>query len=150
MYWDQRRHRGRWKPQRHFLGPNDVPAFDGAENGEEVQCAQTIDSLPGVKFWIRNAARHPNSFWLPTATGKFYPDFVVRMEDGRFLVVEYKGAHIADGADTAEKRTIGELWERESNGTGLFILTEKSIDGKDGAAAVDGEDRDCLSSRKIE
>lgn len=131
MYWDQRRYRGRWKPRRHFLGPENVPAFDGAENGEEFQCAQAIDSLPGLKFWIRNVARHPNSFWLPTATDKFYPDFVARMEDGKLLVVEYKGAHIADGADTAEKRTIGLLWERNSGGKGMFVVVEKTLDGKD-------------------
>ena len=44
--------------------------------------------------------------------------------------MEYKGAHIADSADTAEKRTIGELWERESTGKSLFIVTEKDIGGK--------------------
>ena len=131
MYWDQRRYRGRWKPRRHFLGPEKVSAFDGAENGEEFQCAQAIDSLPGLKFWIRNVARHPNSFWLPNATDKFYLDFVTQMEDGKLLVVEYKGAHIADGADTAEKRTIGQLWERNSAGKGLFVVVEKTLDGKD-------------------
>jgi len=131
MYWDQRRYRGRWKPRRHFLGPEHVPAFDGAENGEEFQCAQAIDSLPGLKFWIRNVARHPSSFWLPTATDKFYPDFVAQMEDDRLLIVEYKGAHIADGPDTAEKRTIGQLWERKSGGKGLFVVVEKTVDGRD-------------------
>lgn len=131
MYWDQRRYRGRWKPRKHFLGPDHVPAFDGAENGEEFQCAQAIDSLPGLKFWIRNVARHPNSFWLPTATDKFYPDFVVQLEDGRLLVVEYKGAHIAEGPDTAEKRIIGQLWEKKSGGKGRFIVVEKMVDGKD-------------------
>jgi len=129
MYWDQRRYRGRWKPRKHFLGPEHVPAFDGAENGEEFQCAQAIDSLPGLKFWIRNVARHPNSFWLPTATDKFYPDFVAQLDDGRLLVVEYKGALTAEGADTDEKRTIGQLWERKSGGRGLFIVVEKTVDG---------------------
>lgn len=131
MYWDQRRYRGRWKPRKHFLGPDHVPAFDGAENGEEFQCAQAIDSLPGLKFWIRNVARHPNSFWLPTATDKFYPDFVAQLDDGRLLVVEYKGAHIADGPDTAEKRTVGQLWEKRTDGNGLFIVVEKTVDGRD-------------------
>ena len=131
MYWDQRRYRGRWKPRKHFLGPDHVPAFDGAENGEEFQCAQAIDSLPGLKFWIRNVARHPNSFWLPTATDKFYPDFVAQLDDGRLLVVEYKGAHIADGPDTAEKRTVGQLWEKKTGGNGLFIVVEKTVDGRD-------------------
>ena len=90
MYRDQRRYRGRWKPNKHFLGPDNVPAFDGADDGEEVRCAQVIDSLPQVTYWIRNVARHPESFWLPTATDKFYPDFVARLADGRLLVVEYK------------------------------------------------------------
>lgn len=130
MYFDQRRYRGRWKPRKHFLGAEHVPAFDGAEDGEEFQCAQAIDSLPGLKYWLRNVARHPNSFWLPTATDRFYPDFVALLEDGRLLVIEYKGAHIADGPDTAEKRTIGELWERKSAGKGLFIVVEKSIAGR--------------------
>lgn len=131
MYWDQRRYRGRWKPRRHFLGPENVPAFDGAEDGEELGCAQAIDSLPGLKFWVRNVARHPNSFWLPTSTDKFYPDFVAQMNDGRLLVVEYKGGHIASGDDTNEKRTIGQLWERRSGGKGLFIVVEKEIGGQD-------------------
>lgn len=136
MYANQRCYRGRWKPRKHFLGPENVPAFDGAENGEEFMCAQIIDSLPDVKFWIRNVARHPASFWLPTAAGRFYPDFVALLEDGRLLVVEYKGAHIAEGADTAEKRTIGELWERKSGGKGVFVLARKLVDGRDARSQI--------------
>ena len=129
MYLDQRRYRGRWKPNKCFLPLDQMPAFDGAEDGEEFQCAQVIDSLPGLKHWVRNVARHPRSFWLPTASDKFYPDFVAEMEDGRLLIVEYKGAHIAEGPDTDEKRTIGALWEKESDG--LFIIVEKKVGEKD-------------------
>lgn len=131
MYAEQRRYRGAWRPRKHFLGADQLPAFDGAEDGEELQCAQAIDSLSQVAFWVRNVARHPNSFWLPTATDRFYPDFVAQLADGRQLVVEYKGAHLADGADTAEKRAIGELWERKSGGKGLFLIVEKTVGGKD-------------------
>ena len=53
------------------------------------------------------------------------------MDDGRLLVAEYKGAHIAEGPDTAEKRTIGALWQKQSEGKGLFIIVEKTVDGKD-------------------
>ena len=130
MYQGEKLYRGNWKPAKHFLGADRVPAFDGAENGEELQCAQAIDGLPQVKYWVRNIARNPESFSLPTATGSFYPDFVSQLEDGRLLVVEYKGAHLADNVDTAEKRAIGELWERHSQGQALFLLAEKSIDGK--------------------
>ena len=43
MYRDERRHRGRWKPRKHFLGH--VPAFDGAPDGEEFQCAEALDGV---------------------------------------------------------------------------------------------------------
>ena len=131
MYRDRRRYRGRWRPQRHFLGADRVPAFDGAEDGEEFRCAQAIDSLPGLRFWIRNVARDPASFSLPVVAGRFYPDFVALLDDGRLLVVEYKGAHLAEGPETDEKRTIGELWERESGGRCLFVMAEKTVGGKD-------------------
>ena len=131
MYQSQRRYHGPWKPSKHFLGPNRVPAFDGADDGEEFQCAQAVDSLSDVEYWLRNVARHPKSFWLPTATGRFYPDFVALLKDGRLLVVEYKGAHIAEGSDTAEKRTIGTLWEQESEGRCLFLVVEMNVDGLD-------------------
>jgi hypothetical protein len=47
------------------------------------------------------------------------------------LVVEYKGAHLTDAADTDEKRAIGALWEKASGGKGLFLMAEKQADGKD-------------------
>lgn len=45
--------------------------------------------------------------------------------------MEYKGAHLADAADTDEKRAIGALWEKASGGKRLFLMAEKQIDGKD-------------------
>jgi type III restriction enzyme len=133
MYADQRRYRGPWLFNKHFLGPDNVPAFDGAADGEEFQCAQALDSLPQVRFWVRNVARHPQSFWLPTASGHFYPDFVAELADGRLLAVEYKGALLAGPGvdDTNEKRLIGELWEKRSGGKGLFIVVERSVAGRD-------------------
>ena len=58
----------------------DGPPSDGAEDGEEFQCAEVIDSLPGLKHWVRNVAKHPRSFCLPTASDKFYPG--LRRRDG--------------------------------------------------------------------
>ena len=53
------------------MGPDEVPAFDGVEGGEEEKCALVIDGLPGLKYWTRNVSRHRNSFSLPTSTDKF-------------------------------------------------------------------------------
>jgi type III restriction enzyme len=124
-------YRGHHRFSKHYLGADQVPAFDGNQTGEEFQCAMALDSLPEVKFWLRNVARHPRAFRLPTATDNFYPDFVGKLNDGRFFAVEYKGELTADTQDTAEKRTIGALWEKTSAKSGLFLIVEKEVDGKD-------------------
>ncbi|MBG9813635.1 hypothetical protein ABD68_19260 [Bacillus endophyticus] len=96
---------------------------DMKEQGEEFECAQFIDHLPEIKFWVRNLSRRPNhSFWLQTSTDKFYPDFVCLLNDGRYLVIEYKGFDRWSDDDSKEKRALGELWEQKSNGSCLFIM----------------------------
>ena len=113
---------GAYQFKKHFFGG--VGELGG--KGEEFECARIIDTLPQVKHWIRNLAGRPQtSFWLPTATDRFYPDFVAELQDGRIFVIEYKGGHLADTADTQEKRNIGELWAAKSNGKGVFLMAEK-------------------------
>ncbi len=131
MFAGVRTYRGSYRFSKHFTGWDQIAAFDGADDGEELTCAKVLDSLPEVKHWVRNVPRHPSAFWLPTASGKFYPDFVAELKDSRILVVEYKGAHLTDAADTDEKRVIGALWEKATSGKGLFLMAEKHVDGKD-------------------
>jgi len=84
-----------------------------------------IDSLPKVKFWVRNLERQPDfSFWLPTPTDKFYPDFVALLADGRVLVVEYKG-ELSRESDNLEKIAVGNLWAERSGGQCLFLFVTK-------------------------
>ena len=93
-------------------------------SGEEFECAVYLERCRDVKAWVRNTVRQPNSFWLQTSSDRFYPDFVTLLNDGRVLVVEYKGAHIATAEDANEKRLIGELWADRSGGKGLFLMIE--------------------------
>ena len=51
-------------------------------------------------------------------------DFVALLNDGRILVVEYKGAFLATALDAQEKRLIGELWANRSSGKCLFLMIE--------------------------
>jgi type III restriction enzyme len=96
------------------------------DSKEEFECAQFIDHLDEIECWIRNLERRENSsFWLQTSTDKFYPDFVCKLKDGRYLVIEYKGAHL--WADAEEKRKLGEIWEKRSDGKCLFVMPK----GKD-------------------
>ncbi len=93
--------------------------------GEEFLCAQYLDQMDEVEFWVRNLERQDKlSFWLQTATDKFYPDFVCKLKDGRYLVVEYKGADRWSNDDSKEKRRLGELWEMKSGGKCLFVMPQ--------------------------
>lgn len=92
-------------------------------DGEEYECAVSLDQLPAVKYWVRNLERRPeSSFWLQTATDRFYPDFVALLNDGRILVVESKGEVYWTNDDSKEKRAVGELWAERSGGRCLFIM----------------------------
>ena len=82
-------------------------------------------SLPEVEFWVRNLERDQYAFWLQTSTDKFYPDFVAKLNDGRYLAVEYKGSHLETSADTAEKDAIGQLWAARSKGQCVFLMATK-------------------------
>lgn len=122
-------YRGRYVFSRHFLGSDRVPAFDGKDDGEEFKCAQVLDSMSEVEFWVRNVAQHPSAFWLPVAKGRTYPDFVAQLKDGRLLAVEYKGEHLI--AEATEKRNVGALWQAASAGKCIYVMAEKQRDGLD-------------------
>jgi len=99
-------------------------------SGEEFDCAVYLERCKDVKAWVRNTVRQPNSFWLQTSSDKFYPDFIALLNDGRMLVVEYKGAHIATADDAKEKQQIGELWADRSKGRCLFLMIESREFGR--------------------
>lgn len=90
---------------------------------EEFVCAQAIDVHPLVKHWVRNVEREERfSFWLPTATDYFYPDFICELQDGRILAVEYKGEPYKTNDDSREKTQVGLQWEQSSGGMCLFLM----------------------------
>lgn len=112
-------YKGRFVFQKHYY----PQIGDLKEDGEEVECAQYLDQMEEVEFWVRNLSQKPDhSFWIQTSTDRFYPDFVCKLKDGRYLVVEYKGEDREDTKDTKEKQYLGELWEKRSNGQCLFLM----------------------------
>lgn len=93
---------GGFQFQKHYFGtrPGELVEFKkNRELTEEFQCAQFLDGLPEVKFWVRNLSQKSTSFRLQTSSDWFYPDFVCQLTDGRVLVVEYKGKDRYDNAD---------------------------------------------------
>lgn len=114
---------GAFKFKKHYFGerPGELPEATAAGNlKEEFLCAQFLDDQPEIESWFRNLPRKAGSFRLLTADGWFYPDFVCKLKDGRTLVVEYKGAHLMEGA--GPKRAVGEVWAKRSGGKCLFVM----------------------------
>jgi type III restriction enzyme len=106
-------YKGPFTLPKHFYG-----RLIGDMNAEEVECARAIATHPNVKRWVRNL---DGMFRLPLADGNFYPDFVAELQDGRILLVEYKGEQLYE----PEKKNIGELWESKSGGKALFLWAVK-------------------------
>jgi type III restriction enzyme len=87
----------------------------GKMNGEETECAIRIDGHENVRRWLRNAERATQGgFSLPKSPGRFYPDFIVELNDGRIVLVEYKNSKLASHPDEQQKKDIGELWAMRS------------------------------------
>jgi len=104
---------GAFKFPKHFYGENFVGEFDTAP---ELECAKALEMSSRVKRWVRNVK---GMFGLPTSTGTFYPDFYAGLDDGRALLVEYKGAHLIKYEQ--DKKNIGERWEDKSKGNALIL-----------------------------
>ena len=113
-------------------------------NNEEAECAFLLDHNPNIKYWVRNLERNPqHAFWLPTATDKFYPDFVAQLHNGKILVVEYKGQHL-DGSDAKEKEMIGKVWAEKSDNIFLMARAKDQLGN-----SLESQINNCLSTNKI-
>jgi type III restriction enzyme len=121
-------YRGSYTFAKHYYGGHRVGELKS--KGEEFECAQVIDMLDDVEYWVRNLDGRPHtSLKISKSTGFFYPDFVAKLKDGRIFVIEYKGAHLVSDPDTQHKDLVGQLWQARSNGKGLFLMVEKEKDG---------------------
>jgi type III restriction enzyme len=114
---------GGFQFKKHYFGPKPGELAEKTSTEkltEEFQCAQFIDGLSEVKFWVRNLVRKSTSFRLQTSKDWFYPDFLCQLVDGRVLAVEYKGEHL--WTDAEDKRAIGAVWASRSQGRCLFVM----------------------------
>jgi type III restriction enzyme len=107
-------------------------------NEEEAECAKHIDDHPNVRRWVRNLDREAaGGFSLPLSPGRFFPDFVAELADERIAVIEYKGAHLAKNQDELHKKSVGELWAKQSNGKAAFAwVVDRNWSALDSALAT--------------
>lgn len=120
-------YRGSFEFQKHFYMQIDDLREKTASGqpSEEFQCALAIDMNPNVKHWVRNIPQQRNtSFWLPTSSDYFYPDFVVELNNGAIALIEYKGEPYKTNDDSREKNDVGQQWAKNSNGMRLYLMAE--------------------------
>lgn len=129
-----KRYQGRFRFDKHYY-----PVLsDLADGSEEMLCAIAIDQHPRVRHWVRNLDSDPVAgFWLPTSSGRFYPDFVCELTDGRLFVAEYKGEHLRTVPREIEKSQVGAVWAANSGGRCLFAMLYRAEQGLDVAQQVD-------------
>lgn len=115
-----------YAPSRPYRGTFEYRkrAFDliGEMNDDEALCAKKIDDHPNVRRWLRNLSyESAGGYSLPLSPGKFFPDFIVELEDWRTAIVEYKGPHLANNPKELHKRDVGKLWADRSAGKCVFV-----------------------------
>jgi type III restriction enzyme len=117
----------RYGPYRQYVGRyNFHPkhAFDliGEMGDEESECAKRINDHPSVKRWVRNLTHESaGGFSLPLSPGRFFPDFIAELNDGRLAIVEYKNPVLNQVMEERHKKAVGELWAERSGGRCAFM-----------------------------
>lgn len=96
-------------------------------NTEEKAFLERLDlnTLPNIKFWIRNREKQDPFYLQGWQRNKFYPDFVALTQNDNILVLEWKGEHLLTNEDTAYKEEIGKVWEKLGKGKLHFFLIHK-------------------------
>ena len=88
--------------------------------------------MTAAKFWVRNVAnRHPRVVLDADREGASAARTSWRCLRRTVDVGGVLGLAHRRRSDTAEKRTVGELWERTSDELCLFLIAEKAVDGAD-------------------
>lgn len=129
-----KRYSGKFRFTKHFY-----PVLADLEDGsEEWRCALALDEHPQVARWVRNLDSDPvHGFWLPTSSGRFYPDFVCELTDGRVFVAEYKGEHLRTVPKEIEKDQVGRVWAGRSAGLACFAMLFKLEQGMSVTQQID-------------
>ncbi|MCL4354844.1 MAG: DEAD/DEAH box helicase family protein [Patescibacteria group bacterium] len=81
-----------------------------------------LDTLPNIKFWVRNREKIDPFYIQGWKKGKFYPDFVAVTETGKIIALEWKGEDRVSNEDTKYKEEIAKVWQELGNGKLYFFL----------------------------
>jgi type III restriction enzyme len=87
------------------------------DSGWERQAAEILDNHKEVRAWVKNDRLGlVMPYRKDGVLRKYFPDFIVEMTDGSFLIVEIKGQE----GDAAIKKAAGERWCKAVTNDGHF------------------------------
>ncbi len=84
-----------------------------------------LDTLPNIKYWVRNREKTDPFYIQGWKKGKFYPDFVAVTKKGVLIAIEWKGGDRVSNEDTKYKMEIGEVWEKLDHTKLRFFIVHK-------------------------
>ncbi len=81
-----------------------------------------LDTLPNIRFWIRNRERKDPFYLQGWQKNKFYPDFIAVTHKKNILALEWKGEDRISNEDTEYKVQVAKMWEKLGDGRLHFFL----------------------------
>jgi type III restriction enzyme len=101
---------------------------EGEMNDFEQRVINEVANLDSVTFWHRNLERG-KGFQL-NGFINHYPDFIVKMKNGKIILIETKGDHL-DGSESLRKIILGEKWASKAgdNYRYFMVFNNAKLDG---------------------
>jgi type III restriction enzyme len=98
-------------------------------NGFEERVINEVANLSNIRFWHKNFDKGNAAFRINGFINHF-PDFIVRTESGRTIVLETKGDD-RDNSDSIRKMKLGKAWEKQAGRDFLYFMVfdRNQIDG---------------------
>ncbi|MBN1251557.1 MAG: hypothetical protein JXA16_05440, partial [Bacteroidales bacterium] len=105
---------------------------EGEMNDFERKVIYEVANLDSVVFWHRNLERGKG--FLLNGFINHYPDFIVKMKNGKIILIETKGDHL-DNSDSLQKLRLGQKWASKSGDKYRYFMVFNSA-RLDGAKTV--------------
>lgn len=99
-------------------------------NDLEYKIINAVANLDNVRFWHRNTERGQGFRINGYTRYNHYPDFIVRLTNGKTILIETKGDD-RDNSDTRDKIELGRIWANKA-GEGFryfMVFDKKQMDG---------------------
>jgi superfamily II DNA or RNA helicase len=88
-----------------------------------------LDTLPNIKFWVRNREKKDPFYLQGWKPNKFYPDFLAFTDKNNTIALEWKGEHLISNEDTTYKTDLAKEWEKLGNGKlHFFLVSNDNVD----------------------